>query len=283
MSNLTQIDTNCKMFTEVEVIDPQKAEEYLAKNFANNRPIKKNCINAYARDMANGKWKLINNGIAFDELGRLVDGQNRLHAVIKSGASVLMNVTRNMPVDSVVQVDIGSKRELTDAVKIAGLSNSVLSNPAFVSMMRQTIVFEAGYVVPTFDDIMNFYNAFEKEVRTVQRCAPSNSFPVDGSVRAGYLAAIISGVDEQVLYAFNQAFQYGKVVGEYNTTAAMMLRNYFANARIKHLSISRRAKYHAVQNAIYWFCKEKGYRAKLDAPRYEIREAVINALKGEDI
>lgn len=49
----------------VETITPECAKAYLSLNLK-NRPIKKDRVDAYARDMLNGKWDMTHQGIAFN-------------------------------------------------------------------------------------------------------------------------------------------------------------------------------------------------------------------------
>lgn len=65
-----------------------------------NRSINKPLVNSYASDMVRGRWGLSHQGIAFDEDGRLIDGQHRLWAVVKAGIPVTMTVTTGVPVST---------------------------------------------------------------------------------------------------------------------------------------------------------------------------------------
>lgn len=81
-----------------ENINPNTARRYLAKSLPNNRPISQHAVELYALDMQMGRWLATHQGIAFDGGDHLLDGQHRLHAVIKSNATVTMLVTRGLAV-----------------------------------------------------------------------------------------------------------------------------------------------------------------------------------------
>ena len=281
MNSIADSNNKSKMYSEVELITPVKAAEYLEHNLGNNRNIREHRVAAYARDMASGKWELTPSGIAFDEDGVLVDGQHRLRAVISADTPVYMNVTRNVPHDAVAAIDRGLKRNYSDAAKLAGIKDTVLLNPAFTSMMRRLILFEMGWKSASDSDILRLYDGFKVEVNKVARNAGINAWPLDGVVRAAYLAALIAGVDETDIYAFNQCFVHGKILGDYNTTAAMSFKNEFVNARIKHQSMTNAAKYYGTQNALYYFLKENGYR-KHSGERYNIKDKVFAVMKGDN-
>jgi hypothetical protein len=74
--------------TTIEVITPEDATRYLATRSPNQRPISKDFVHKYADVMARNGWELTHQGIAFDAAGRLIDGQHRMAAVVKSSATV---------------------------------------------------------------------------------------------------------------------------------------------------------------------------------------------------
>lgn len=85
-----------------ETITPEIAAEYLKHN-TNNRNIRTSHVEYLSNAIKRGEWVLSHQGIAFDESGILVDGQHRLHAIIKSGIPVQVLVSRNVS-DNVFKV-----------------------------------------------------------------------------------------------------------------------------------------------------------------------------------
>lgn len=73
--------------TQVLKINPDVASKMLQANI-NNRPLSSATIDAYAYSMKRGEWMLNGETMTFSEGGRLIDGQHRLHAVIKSGVEI---------------------------------------------------------------------------------------------------------------------------------------------------------------------------------------------------
>lgn len=105
-------------------IDPGTAANWLQNNFG-NRKLSEDVIKAYARDMANGDWASTHQGIGFNDRDELIDGQHRLHAVIRSGKTIRMMVTFGLP--SIIDgrqsttmdaVDRGRPRSVADQLKI---------------------------------------------------------------------------------------------------------------------------------------------------------------------
>lgn len=79
----------------VEVISPEEAQAYLNNN-AKHRPIKEKKVAEYMSEMRDGKWKLNGKTICFDTTGRLLNGQHRLSAVVRSGVSLTTVVVRGL-------------------------------------------------------------------------------------------------------------------------------------------------------------------------------------------
>lgn len=105
------------LVTTWELITPELAAAYLNKNSV-NRNLKDTSIGRLAADMRDGKWRLTHQGIAFYEDGRLSDGQHRLHAIIRSGVSVMMSVTRGLPLVSAGAIDLVVPKTHVDNIQI---------------------------------------------------------------------------------------------------------------------------------------------------------------------
>jgi predicted transglutaminase-like cysteine proteinase len=116
--NLNLIPANTVKPTTLTVtVTPDMAAEWLEVNTA-NRPVKQHVVAQYAAAMKRGEWKLTHQGIAFDKYGKLQDGQHRLWAIIDSGVSVEMQVTRNASPEAFTCLDNGAKRTLADLTQL---------------------------------------------------------------------------------------------------------------------------------------------------------------------
>lgn len=104
-----------------EIITPELAKKYLGGN-EGNRKIRPQVVAAYMADMRNGNWNDspdIVTPIMISREGRLIDGQHRLTAVVKSGVSVVMYVAHDVE-DSVFRyLDAGLKRSAADQLGTA--------------------------------------------------------------------------------------------------------------------------------------------------------------------
>jgi hypothetical protein len=106
----------------VEWITPALAAEYLTHNIANNRRPKPTRIAAYTRDIQNGNWLFTGEAIKFDIHGHLVDGQNRLHAIINADMPAEVLVIRGLTPEAVNVLDSGMSRSGADAITISGIA-----------------------------------------------------------------------------------------------------------------------------------------------------------------
>ena len=114
------------MKTEVLLVNPEMAKNFLSKNIINNRSLRKNKVNEYLSLMKKGLW--VNNHpnpLVFTPDGQLIDGQHRLNALIKANVNIFFKI--DVQDKSVMYtIDSGAKRSPGDACKIAGIKNSTL-------------------------------------------------------------------------------------------------------------------------------------------------------------
>ncbi|MFS0867458.1 hypothetical protein AB3M83_09010 [Microbacterium sp. 179-B 1A2 NHS] len=107
---------------EYVFVTPEMAVGWLAANIDRNRNVKKSRINGYVRDIQNDNWVLTGEAIKFDTTGRLIDGQNRCHAIIAAGRGAWVLVVRGISESALVVLDSGSARNTGDMLIITGLA-----------------------------------------------------------------------------------------------------------------------------------------------------------------
>lgn len=116
-----------------QLITPEIAQEYL-KNNTINRRLRNKIVDLYAQEMKNGRWKEDTcEFIKISESGKILDGQHRLVAVIKSDTSIIFQIATGLK-DSIFNViDTGSKRNASDVFKIAKIRNES-AIPSMIAM-----------------------------------------------------------------------------------------------------------------------------------------------------
>lgn len=89
-----------------------------------NRRIRRNSVIAYAKDMKSGKWK-DNTGelIKISKSNVLLDGQNRLLALIDANVSLYFHVAFDVNDDVFPVLDTGKPRGGSDTLQIYGAKN----------------------------------------------------------------------------------------------------------------------------------------------------------------
>lgn len=112
--HLTQVETR------IALIDPQTAQNFLTKNFDNNRTKSKEHVNELAKEMKNNLFEISCDAIGFDVTGRLINGQHRLSAVVESGTSQPFIIVTGLPSKSAQLIDVGKKRTMAQRITIGG-------------------------------------------------------------------------------------------------------------------------------------------------------------------
>lgn len=125
----------------IETVTPALAQEWLTFN-VRNRPLRLRRVNEYARDMAAGNWRLTGEAIKFATDGTLLDGQNRLHAVIQADAPVRILVARNVEADAQDVMDTGAKRQASDMLNMHGHGNATL----LASTAKWCVLYDADMI-----------------------------------------------------------------------------------------------------------------------------------------
>lgn len=102
---------------EIEKITPKQAREWLESNEV-NRSLRRKIVDAYRRDMEEGRWTFTAEPIQFSRTGRLLNGQHRLTALggAKGIRQLEMVVARGLPDETQAMMDQGVARRLSDAL-----------------------------------------------------------------------------------------------------------------------------------------------------------------------
>lgn len=145
-----------KMQFVVVIMTPDAAEYILKCNDSGNRNHRVARIETLARDIRSDLWNLTHQGIAISEDGFLIDGQHRLQAVKESGRSIPMVVVLNVPKESMVTVDTGITRSVSDAARITGNREIGPSHVAVGRKMKQGISFSCGQVHYSNQEILEY-------------------------------------------------------------------------------------------------------------------------------
>lgn len=120
----------------IQNIDPETARAWIGLN-STNRNIREDRITKYADDMRAGHWKLTGEAIKFAIDGRLLDGQHRLHAVLRADTTIPMFVIYGLEDHTQQYMDTGAARTSGDALALDGTPNA--ANVAAAARLALTI------------------------------------------------------------------------------------------------------------------------------------------------
>jgi hypothetical protein len=166
----------------VEKISPRRAQEYLGYNIS-NRNLRTGHVDALARDIAAGHWQLTHMPLAFDTDGNLIDGQHRLHAIIKSETPLNMIVVRGVQKSVQEVIDAGAARSGADALKLSGRVE--VNHPAVAAVARTAILWNEGHhriVRPGVNGSRKVTNSEITEWVDWQNALPDNALTVTAAV-----------------------------------------------------------------------------------------------------
>jgi hypothetical protein len=153
-----------------EDVTPKKAAAYLAKNVT-NRSLREPTVAAYEADMRAGNWVPTHQGIAFNDREELIDGQHRLTAVVRSGVTVRMLVTRGLPSvtgdnHTMDAVDRGAGRSIADQLKLQhGFTNPNLGIAAIAVIANVTL--RATIAKQTVAQVLNALEVYGRHIAEV--------------------------------------------------------------------------------------------------------------------
>lgn len=181
-----------------EWIGPEEARKILLGNIR-NRNVSKIQVDAIARDIISGRWELNGETIKIDSQGIVVDGQHRLHAIIKSGMTVQVTIARNVSIATQLTVDTGRSRSFADHLKLKGEPSSNI----LAAMTRDLFVFQSGKVgmngrtnlKPTLTELSEIFAA-NPGLRDSARIGINTKKGADFSASAlGFCHYVLSSID----------------------------------------------------------------------------------------
>lgn len=217
--------------TSVVMVNPAQAIKWLEGN-THNRPIRDSVVLRYAEDMKAGRWRQTHQGIAFDEKGVLIDGQHRLYAVVESNVSVVMQVTKGLPIDAQVVIDDHLRRTVVDVLKLADSDREGLSN-MHISVVSRMV---RGVAARTTAGLTRQETQAQLEAHWDATCFAVGLFPksrVVGISRASVIATIARASysqDHAKLKRFAEILVTGLSAGAAETVV-ITLRNWLLMSR----------------------------------------------------
>ncbi len=125
----------------VEKISSSTAAEMLEGN-TSNRNVSDYKVDEYAMAMKKGNFPFTGEPIQITKKGRLLNGQHRLLAIIKSGVTIELLVVRGVEEDTFKYMDTGKPRSASDVLSIEGIEYP----SRIASIAKFAIKFKQGHL-----------------------------------------------------------------------------------------------------------------------------------------
>ncbi len=193
-----------------QTITPDEARELLATQ-VQNRPMSKAVISQYARDMRNGHWRLTGAPIAFDWHGHLIDGQQRLQAVIVADTPTQFFVATGLDPASQNNIDRGRKRTLANQFAIFG-EKDTLRLAAIVNGVWQFRNGTTGtYDLPTFEEAYELFQSDPEGFRAATKATSlfNKSILTSKAKTVGVAMYLFTAIDSEDTFDFFNKLREG--------------------------------------------------------------------------
>lgn len=238
------------MHSSIVEVSPELAKEWLKSNTF-NRKVSPSTVNRYARDMASGQWRLNHQGIAFDGHGVLVDGQHRLEAVAKSGATVRMMVTWGA---DRVGIDELRVRHAADVIRFGGMSDWIRKSQVEVAKQMLALCCESrAQTVYSTNDIVQFAEKNKEAIQFSCALFSSHQKGVSCAAARAVVATAYYYYSADDLTEFVQTLYSGIPLSQ-DRSAAIRCRDIMIAGGFSGGSGQRRAAAYKMIRAVKAFC-----------------------------
>lgn len=159
------------MKSEIREITPAVAAEMLKRN-PNNRKVSRGQVDFLASEMTAGNWLFDGQPIRLTEAGALLDGQHRLHAIIKSGTTQKFLILKGIDESAFKVMDTGKSRSASDLFsinRIHSATNVAAASKYIIRLKRGTTSMSGSTSRESNTELLNFYNDNPKIADFVKR------------------------------------------------------------------------------------------------------------------
>lgn len=211
----------------VEVITPEIAAKYLKLN-TENRPVASGALTNIMRALKNNEWKVNGESIKFDKQGKMIDGQHRCLAVIKTGIPLVSVVLRDLDKDVFDTIDQGRKRQASDVLWIRGEKKNItqLASAARWYIFMTTSTPKADITIKMIEDAVKEHSHIRWWVNATCELKTKKFMP---ALFASVLALAAEKHGQALIEQFLHQVADGINLGKY--APALMLRERFIDRK----------------------------------------------------
>lgn len=235
--------SNTSMQVTLDIVDITHsiAREWLGKNAMNNRAQKPGVIAKYTRDMIARAWPVTGDTIKFNIEGDLIDGGQRMRALLRATELdptlkfVTMAVAYNVPKEAMAVTDTGARRSLADALLIEHAINRTTNG----AIVRRVYIWDKGnyadrrggggtgftdFARPTLSELVARYQKDPEQFDQSTRIAQDSRRQGVGLVSAiGAAYYLLRRIDDQACKAFFEGLVSGAELPK--TSPILLLRS----------------------------------------------------------
>lgn len=201
-----------------ETLTPKQAEALLSKNEA-NRTLRDAKVAQYTRDMEKGNWDLCAAPLVISAEGKLLDGQHRLHAQVKSGKTIKWVVLKGVSLDIQHTIDTGIQRSAVDVLHFMGekYTAQLAAAARLVHQIKSNGMIGKRYESASMDEILTVINEEASLRYSVEAAMSTRNMmtPISQSILAAahWMIAKTNGDDEATAFIRRIATLSGEAPG----------------------------------------------------------------------
>ncbi len=245
-------NTNVEPHVSRMTVTPTMAANWLENANINNRKIRETYARQLARDMAQGRWRLTHEAMAFDPHGVLLDGQHRLWGIVLADVPIEMHVWFNITSESLAVINGGKPRSLADQLRLSREHGQVTKN--HTSVLNAMLGGMSGPSKMTTLEASEALGRHGDAVSFALSVIPNGRYIANATTRAVIGRAYYSA-DHQRLRDFGQMLVSG-VVPDASATGVILLRQYlYSNPGDSYAA--RRDRYAKTERALLAFLKDE--------------------------
>ena len=179
------------LMTQLVNVTPAMAKTMLESN-ADNRNKRGWWVSGLANMMKRGEWITTHQGVAFDESGKLIDGQHRLEAIVEAEMTIPMLVVTGVSNQAYKVLDNGIKRTLSDLT-------GVTPKTAEVCRVLARLCYSGS--LTSAEQCLEIYNTGVGEVadNLVEYCGKNIKIYSSAMVRSAAICLILDGYNQQYI------------------------------------------------------------------------------------
>ena len=223
-------------------IGPERALELLKRN-ERNRPMDFALVKTYTRQMKTpGGWRFVGDPIRVSVTGRLLDGQNRLQAVVNSETTQKFALMTGLADDDQKYMDVGKRRSPGDVFTMFGVSNGAKTAAVTKLLMSYGMrnLLDTKYKI-TNAELLDYYqdpaNMPLIDAGVTVGDSTARTIPISPAVVGTIHAAASRDSDPFTVNEFFEKLRLGYGMGKDDPINA--LRNWLLRRRREDLRVNR--------------------------------------------